>query len=111
VLGVACLWRNWSVMREGARYASLRMRSDFSLSLVTTEGSEVGVQAGGYTWVTRWLVVIDLDLPQGSRFNALVAPDRNDAASFRRISVLCRFLFAVAGRERQNGRQSITQGA
>ncbi len=111
LFAAAVLWRSGSQLRTGNRFPLLRVYADFSIGLSDQHSSEISVLPDGFAWLTSRLVVIRLALPSDRRIHALVSRDRNQPASFRRFSVLCRFQFAVADGERQNGRQSNTQGA
>lgn len=113
VLLLACgvLWRDWRQRKARARFPALRVYRDLSLTLIDTGSGEIPVRGNARCWISSCLIVMPLRLPSGENIHAVIARANTPEDAFRRLTVLCRFAFAVDRAERHNGCQSNTTGA
>lgn len=102
ILGAVLLFRELSRQARGRRIIGLRVHADYSLTVSGRDGDEVPARLAGGPWVSPWLIVLPLELSSGATERIVVSRDQNTCDAFRRFTVLCRFGFAVDGREGQN---------
>lgn len=96
--------------RRRARFVRLMVGSDFSLTLCDSEGRDYPAETTGRSWVTSGVIVIPVKAVGMPSINLVIAADRNDADSFRRFAIICRFGFAVKDSGRHNEAHFNPQG-
>lgn len=110
-LAVFILARDHTVRKQREKFVALVVGTDFGLTLYDDTGTEYPCDRAGGCWVSSRMIIIPVGLDGGSRVNSVVSAELNDPDAFRRLSIICRFGFAVEDSERHNVTQFNPQGS